>query len=218
MDKISTLLSDSALNSRVNDIWSELSEDFEQAYLQMPVKFMSRPELSFHPYVKLLGYLCIDLGPLEGDIVEIGVWKGKSLALMRRLAQAPSRVIGIDPCELQGQAEELSYFHNALFPDCILIRGHSQLAVGALLGLTSKIKLLHIDGGHLAFNVWMDFLIYDHFVVPGGYVVFDDYADAKFSPEVGPTIDRMNELGVFKNYHVIGSVPSYENSYLLLKK
>ena len=45
---------------------------------------MERTELSFHPYVKLLGYLCLEIDRLPGDIVEIGVWKGKSLAFVRR--------------------------------------------------------------------------------------------------------------------------------------
>jgi len=41
--------------------------------------------------------------------------------------------------------------------------------------------------------------------------------DSKYCPEVGPTIDRMRDMGMFKNYYDIGSVPNYENSYLLLK-
>lgn len=64
----------------------------------------------------------------------------------------------------------------------------------------------------------LDFLIYEHFVVPGMYVVFDDYTDANYSPEVGPTIDRMRRLGVFDSYQVFGSVPGYENAFLLQKK
>ena len=45
----------------------------------------------------------------------------------------------------------------------------------------------------------------------------DDYVDSKYCPEVGPTVDRMRDMGMFKNYYDIGSVPNYENSYLLLK-
>jgi hypothetical protein len=64
----------------------------------------------------------------------------------------------------------------------------------------------------------MDFLMYERLVVPGGYVVFDDYMDHEYCPEVGPTIDKMREMGIFDQYHDIGSVPSYENSYLLIKR
>lgn len=218
MERIQALLSNSKICARVDSVWTKLTEDFERAYSTMPVKFMERTELSFHSFVKLLGFLCIELAPLDGDVVEIGVWKGKSLALMQRLVQTPTKVIGIDPCELPGQLEELAYFHRALFPEGLLIRGYSQIAIESTLELSRRFKLLHIDGGHLAFNVWMDFLIYEHFVVPGGYVVFDDYMDAEYSPEVGPTVDKMERLGVFDKYHVIGSVADFENSFLLLKK
>jgi len=218
MERITTLLSGRENRARVDRVWNELTRDFEQTYASMPVKFMQRTELSFHDMVKLLGYLCIDLAPLAGDIVEIGVWKGKSLALMQRLAQPTTKLIGIDPCELQGQFEELGFFHRALFYDCHLIRAYSQLAIEKTLEISRRFKLLHIDGGHLGFNVWMDFLIYEHFVVPGGYVVFDDYTDKNYSPEVGPTVDRMRAFGVFERYDVIGSVPGFENSYLLRRR
>jgi hypothetical protein len=217
MERIKALLRNPSLTSRVNNEWNRLSEEFEAAYSAMPIKYMERKELSFHTFVKLLGFLCIDLASLYGDIVEIGVWKGKSLAFMQRLTQGPTKVIGIDPCELGGQQNELAYFHRAVFPECSLIVGYSQLSIEKVLRLSRRFKLLHIDGGHASQNVWMDFLMYERFVIPGGYIVFDDYTDSEYSPEVGPTIDRMRDMGIFKNYYNIGSLPNYENSYVLLK-
>jgi hypothetical protein len=41
-------------------------------------------------------------------------------------------------------------------------------------------------------------------VVPGGYIVFDDYNDSEYSPEVKPTVDE-----IVKNtseYEVIGAI------------
>jgi hypothetical protein len=72
----------------------------------MPIKYIERTELSFHPYVKLLGYLCLDVQALSGDVVEIDVWKGKSLAFMKRFAGDDTKFIGIDPFELRGQEQE----------------------------------------------------------------------------------------------------------------
>jgi hypothetical protein len=218
MRGITAILGDAKIASRVDAAWDRLSEDYDKAYASMPVKFMQRTELSFHDHVKLLGYLCTELGALEGDVVEIGVWKGKSLALMHRLVQSPTAVIGIDPCELPGQAQELGYFHETLFPDGYIVRNYSQGAIEQVLELSGAFKLLHIDGGHRSFNVWLDFLVYERFVVPGGCIVFDDYTDATYSPEVGPTVDKMHSLGIFDDYHVVGSVPGFENSYLLVKK
>jgi len=147
MERIKTLLSNPYLTSRIDSEWNQLSEKFEAAYSSMPIKYMERKELSFHPFVKLLGFLCIDLASLNGDIVEIGVWKGKSLAFMQRLIQAPTKVIGIDPCELEGQKSELAYFHQAIFPESTLLIGYSQLAIEKALQLSKQFKLLHIDGG-----------------------------------------------------------------------
>lgn len=218
MEKIETLLSDPYWTSRIDSEWNQLSEEFEAAYSSMPTKYMNRNELSFHPFGKLLGFLCIGLGQLIGDVVEIGVWKGKSLAFMQRLIQAPTKVIGIDPCELEGQKSELHYFHLTIFPESTLLISYSQLAIEKVLQISKQFKLLHIDGGHASENIWMDFLMYERFVVPGGYIVFDDYTDSEYCPEVGPTIDRMRNMGIFKNYHNLGSIPNYENCYLLLKK
>ena len=218
MERINKLLSDASISSRVDAEWDNLGVDFELAHSRMPVKFMARGELSFHDFVKLLAFLCLDTNLISGCIVEIGVWKGKSLALMQRFADPATKVIGIDPCEIDGQPEELAYFHENLFPRCILINTYSQLAVQAVTAVSDKIKVLHIDGGHASANVWMDFLIYEHFVVSGGYIVFDDYDDHEFSPAVRPAVDRLHDLGLFRSYDVIGSVPTYENSYVLRKR
>jgi cephalosporin hydroxylase len=218
MDSLNTLISDPAIQARVEAEWGKLESDFAAAYAAMPVKYMGRTELSFHAHIKLLAYLSIDVAKLEGDIVEIGVWKGKSLALMQRLSSESTTVIGIDPFELQGQVQEVEYFHDRLFKDCKLIRGYSQNAVERTVQVSRKFKLLHIDGGHKSENVWADFLLYERFLVPGGYVVFDDYSDFQFSPEVGPAVDRMKSSGLFVPYDILGQLPGYEASFVLRRK
>jgi cephalosporin hydroxylase len=210
-------LSDIQASSRVDTAWDRISADFVDAYKKIPRQYMERTELSFHPYVKLLGYLCLEIDQLPGDVVEIGVWKGKSLAFMRALTSLPAKVIGVDPCALPGQPEELDYFHQQLFPTCSLIKKKSELAIQDVTNLSRSFKLLHIDGGHEAENVFMDFLIYEHFVVPGGYIVFDDYGDHAYSPAVGPAVDDLRQKGLFKHYEMLGQLPGYENSFVLKK-
>jgi SAM-dependent methyltransferase len=217
MNRICTLISDPKLISKVDGVWCQLSKDFDVAYSSMSTKYMDRQELSFHPYIKLLGFLCLEVAPLLGDIVEIGVWKGKSLALTQRLTRPPTKVIGIDPCELRGQRDELRYFHRTVFPESQIIEGYSHLSIEKVLDISNKFKLLHIDGGHSSENVWMDFLMYERFVVPGGYIVFDDYVDPDCSPEVGRTVDKMRHLGIFKDYYEVGQVLGYESSFVLYK-
>ena len=48
-------------------------------------------------------------------------------------------------------------------------------------------------------------------------MVFDDYVDPEHSPEVGPTIDKMRRLGIFKDYYEIGQLLGYESSFVLCK-
>lgn len=209
------LLRNAEFSARVEGTWDTLAREFDSTYAAMPVKFMERTELTFHPYVKLLGYLALDLRGHPGDIVEIGVWKGRSLALMSRLAGPGTKVIGVDPCAMPGQDRELPYFHGKVFPETDIVVGFSERAVSEVVRRTQTIKLLHIDGGHEAFNVWADFLIYERFVVPGGYIVFDDYEDAVYSPGVKVAVDEMHARGLFAGFEVIGPVRDFENSFLL---
>jgi SAM-dependent methyltransferase len=201
----------------VDQVWDKLTVDFLRVDNEIPIKFMERREISFHDQIKLLGILSKSLTSKEGDIVEIGVWKGKSLALMERMSGGGCKLIGIDPCELKGQKEELNYFFSKLFGRCNLIINYSHLAMPDLLRITKKIKLLHIDGGHQAINVWLDFLLYNSFVISGGFVIFDDYNDFQHSPEVKIAVDELNYLGVFSSYEIIGATNEFPSSFILRK-
>lgn len=201
--------------AEINRAWSSVTREFIIADNAIRQTHMVRRELSFHEFVKLLGFVCLVTAETLGDIVEIGVWKGKSLAFMSRLAGPETKVIGIDPCALAGQAAELDHFHRSVFPNCTLIQRYSEAAVEDLSRITRAIKLLHIDGGHQRENVWADFLLYERFVVPGGYIIFDDYTDVEHSPEVGPAVDRLREGGFFDGFEMIGQAPGYEHSFVL---
>ena len=212
--------------SLVEKEWSNLTKQFELAqsniptrswmdFLLMKEKYMSRKELSFHDHVKLLGYLCIDVHSIPGDILEIGVWKGKSLALMDRLSSNETKIIGVDPCELPGQLPELKYYQEQLFQSAEIITDYSEKAISAVSDISQKFKIIHIDGGHSYHNVWMDFLLYERFLVPGGYIVFDDYNDLEFSPEVNPAVNDLQRKGFFERYKIIGAETEFNNSFLI---
>ncbi len=177
---------------------------------------MARKELSFHSDVKLLGYLSKMLSSTEGDILEIGVWKGKSLFFMERFSELGS-IIGIDPCEFQNQITEINFFKDSLESKVCIIQNYSELALPELLKMSTQLKLLHIDGGHLEKNVIWDFLLYSPLLKTGGFLVFDDYNDSKFSPQVGPTVDLLKKHGYFKDFQIIGTTRDFPNSYVLQK-
>lgn len=218
MDRLGELLADERARLRVEAGWKSISEAFDIAAGKLPAPFMARTEISFHDQVRLLGFVCLATRSVKGDIVEIGVWKGKSLAFMRELAGNDCRVVGIDPCALDGQPQEVDYYRSAIYPTCDIVKEFSQDAIARIAAITKEVKLLHIDGGHSANNVWMDFLIYDHLVVPNGYVVFDDYGDDIDSPEVRGAVDQLNAFGFFARYEILGRLPGFENSFVLLKR
>ncbi|MFD2642784.1 class I SAM-dependent methyltransferase [Pseudomonas japonica] len=204
------------LTNSVNQVWSMIGTYFEQAQASLPAELaMQRRELSFHDDVRLLGYLSLLIADLPGDVVEIGVWKGKSLMLMNEVCNHERRVIGIDPFALEKQFEEFSHYQEQLLPNAVIIRGFSELMAERFYSLAPKVALLHIDGGHFSRNVLLDFLLYSPSVVPGGFIVFDDYRDFLHSPEVGPAVDLLRAAGFFKGFNILGGVHGFESSYVL---
>jgi|688.fasta_scaffold132850_3 hypothetical protein len=201
---------------------SKMDREWDQLSIQLIAladgtnQQMARKELSFHSDVKLLGYLSKMLSSTEGDILEIGVWKGKSLFFMERFSELGS-IIGIDPCEFQNQITEINFFKDSLESKVCIIQNYSELALPELLKMSTQLKLLHIDGGHLEKNVIWDFLLYSPLLKTGGFLVFDDYNDSKFSPQVGPTVDLLKKHGYFKDFQIIGTTRDFPNSYVLQK-
>jgi hypothetical protein len=201
----------------VEACWSSLTSEFDRvaASGRMVAK---RREVSFHDQVRLLGYLSITERKTQGDILEIGVWKGKSLALMSRLSCPDTTTIGIDPFALPGQAADVEIFRSEIYPKARIIQGYSEFVFSRAAQLTSGLKILHIDGGHKKENVLLDFLLYMRLVRPGGWIVFDDYDDHLHSPEVRPTIDYLNKSGYFSDFFVYGSFDPFPNSFVLRRR
>ncbi|MDI3365529.1 class I SAM-dependent methyltransferase [Pantoea sp. V108_6] len=209
------------IKNLIDHTWDKVGESLAQTQAQLPADLaMPRRELSFHNQVKCLGYLCwlLQHNNVEGDIIEIGVWKGKSTSFMNEICQHKRRIISIDPMELPNQENELRFYHQRLFPEVTLVRGYSEVSIERVRALNPKTVLLHIDGGHEGRHVLLDFLLYSPTVVKGGFIVFDDYRDHQYSPEVGPAVDLLRAGGYFKDFDVIGSLPGFENSYLLQKR
>jgi cephalosporin hydroxylase len=158
----------------VDEAWAMITLQFEKLSKHENRLRMDRKEISFHSQVKLLGHLLLQTESIKGDVLEIGIWKGKSLSLLSYFTKA-GKVIGIDPFEFRNQKAEVEYFSKAMFKDAILIPDFSEHAIKKVLEYSHGFKLIHIDGGHEMKNVLLDFLIYSPFIVEGGYIVFDDY-------------------------------------------
>jgi hypothetical protein len=201
----------------VDVVWEKITSQFEKIADFEDRLRMDRKEISFHPQVKLLAHLLLQTEFISGDILEIGVWKGKSLSLMSHFAKE-SKVIGIDPFEFANQFAEVKYFSQEMFKDAILIADYSEHAIKKVIEYSDQFRLIHIDGGHEMRNVLLDFLIYSPFVVEGGYVVFDDYGDFEFSPKVKPSVDLLVENGLLSDFEVIGQISEFPSSFILQRR
>ena len=200
----------------VDESWENLSLAYIEHYDLYTGQKMARQELSFHNQIKLIAYLLLFMkDKLRGDNLEIGVWKGKSLALTELFSDS-GITYGVDYCAFEGQFEEISYFQKRFFPHSKIINKFSELATAEVYQSTNGLKLLHIDGGHERDNVWADFIIYSQLVIPGGFVVFDDYVDP-LSPSVGPAVDELNARGFFREYEIVGVLESFPSSFVLRK-
>jgi hypothetical protein len=217
MVDIEAVIKDSELTLEVEACWSALTSEFDRVAASGRM-VAQRREVSFHDQVRLLGYLSITERKTQGDTLEIGVWKGKSLALMSRLGGPDTTTIGIDPFALPGQAADVEIFRREIYPKTRIIQGYSELVFPRAAQLTSGLKILHIDGGHKKENVLLDFLLYSKLVRPGGWIVFDDYDDYVHSPEVKPTIDYLSSQGYFSDFFVYGSFDPFLNSFVLRRR
>ncbi|MCO8161421.1 class I SAM-dependent methyltransferase [Pseudomonas sp. 21LCFQ010] len=216
LQELNDFTSNPELTANIAQVWDLIGQHFEQAQASLPPeKAMQRRELSFHDDVLLLGYLSLLIADLPGDVVEIGVWKGKSLMLMNEACNRERRIIGIDPFVLPNQFEEFSHYQEMMLPNVTVLRGFSELSAERFYNLMPKVALLHIDGGHAGRNVLLDFLLYSPRVVPGGFIVFDDYRDFQHSPEVGPAVDLLRAAGYFHGFNILGGVHGFESSYVL---
>ncbi len=149
------------------------------------------------------------------NYVEIGCYAGGSACLM--LQRPNTNVISIDlggPIPKERVMDNVSRLntHNNSYQ---YIEANSQYPstaniVKELLN-GGKIDILFIDGDHSYAGVQNDFQLYSKMVSNGGYIVFDDYNDHLYSPEVRPAVDTIN----FQEYDVLGQ---YGNEFVVRKK
>jgi predicted O-methyltransferase YrrM len=188
---------------------------------------ISKTVKTFHHHFHVL----YDIASMyEGEInyVEIGCYAGASACLMTQ--RPKTNVFSIDtgtPISPNiAYANVLRYNYPGNKFEYIQGSSHDVNIVNRIRNSVHEIDILFIDGGHSFTDVTQDFEMYSGMVKPGGYIVFDDYMDSQFSPEVRPAIDRIvscmgnryEVIGCMKNE--IGAFPSTvtESNCFILKK
>jgi predicted O-methyltransferase YrrM len=70
--------------------------------------------------------------------------------------------------------------------------------------LVNQVDLFYIDGDHSFNGCLNDFLNYCDLVSPGGYIVFDDYHDVEYSPQVKHAVDFIVSEFLYSQFEVVG--------------
>lgn len=151
------------------------------------------------------------------NYLEIGCYGGGSASLM--LQRPFTNVVSIDlggPITQEVAEANVSKLnvHGNLFT---YVKGNSQNneTKNKVKSLIPIVDILFIDGDHSYNGVLNDFNLYNDLVRPGGYIVFDDYLDAKYSPEVRKAVDKI--ISTLKGYSIVGTLKNEVDAYSLLE-
>jgi cephalosporin hydroxylase len=173
---------------------------------------------TFHHHYHILYTL---RSTIKKDLVtytEIGTFNGGSLCLM---LQHPSSIncVSIDPFHLDRTNLSIVEKNIAKFNihnySVELTKKFSTdpFLLADLRARNFKTDILFIDGDHSYKAVIFDFNTFSEFVGEGGYIVFDDYHDWQYSPEVKPAVDDIvkNIITNKLPYEIIGSMPNFNS-------
>lgn len=136
----------------------------------------------------------VDEMPHEFTFLEVGVFRGQILGLVKLLANRCGKVvhrIGVTPLDesdghwKSNYAEDIEILHQTFFlkNDYTIIKGHSTHP--AIIAQIRKVKadVVYIDGGHDYQTVVSDLTHYPKLVKKGGLLVIDDCNNAFDMPD-----------------------------------
>lgn len=146
--------------------------------------------------------------------VEIGCYAGGSACL---LLQRPNTLVisidigyPIDKEEVLQNVNKLNIYNNQYH----YIKGnsHQESTILELKRILNglNIDILFIDGGHNYNDVILDYDMYKSFVADNGYIVFDDYHDSIYSPDVKKAVDDIIKKD--NDIDIIGTLPNIYNA------
>ncbi len=199
--------------------------DFEPTQQSLDlVRQIASNVVTFHHHYHILYDIANSFGDKLINYVEIGAYAGGSSCLM--LQRANTTIISIDlgePIPKEVVLENVIKYKTS-DTNYRYIQGNSQVAdtkdalMNALnepgvraMGYGAGIDILFIDGDHSFAGVVADFALYGDLVNIGGYIVFDDYHDCVYSPEVKQAVDSL--LPGLVDYEVLGTLENALGAY-----
>jgi len=155
---------------------------------------------------------------IDGDIVEIGSWQGKSTICLAQAALLTENgtVFAID--HFQGNAGKASYYkvveddlsdlkdgfisnikQFGVYDAVTVMDMDTASAAPLVKGKSAGVRLLFIDGSHEYQDVRDDYERFSDALVPGAQVIFDDYS--KIFPGVVKYVSELIAKDVFVSYY-----------------
>jgi hypothetical protein len=116
---------------------------------------------------------------MKGNLLEIGVYGGKYLALMSRFAGDGDIAYGVDPFYLEGtSADKVMADLRAIGCDKnveIIVSRSDTISHQDFAERFGRVRFFHIDGSHKCEDVLGDLAIADHLLAEDGVLSYDDF-------------------------------------------
>ena len=185
-------------------------------------------ERKFHEHTYILYDLRTILGKENKNYLEIGSYIGSSSSLLLQ-HEYSTNIYCVDPLNLKpnhyngvlNQEETLkkNLNNNNIHNNHIKIYKNFSNDKKLLTEIKDlKIDILFIDGCHKYQSVINDFNNYKDKVNKGGFIVFDDYLDYKYSSEVKKAVDFIVNNYDLKEFEIIGSIKNIQNGKIYYKE
>ena len=167
-----------------------------------------------HPFACVLYDIRTMLGKEHITYMEIGAHAGHTACLMLS-HPCPTSVYCVDGCDppsatlIQSNLARFSSPESAA--TLITERSDSDVVASRLRASGVEVDLLFINGDPSYQGIRRDWVIYQQFLKPGGFVVFDNYNDEVYTPEARRAIDDIVRSLSDKEYLPVGCIPNLQN-------
>lgn len=130
---------------------------------------------------------------IVGNVCEVGVYKGKSLALLGMLTRESETVFAFDafPNDWLQQTQQAMAELCPWAKRVQYVKGNTADYTLTLLNerIQSKVRFLHIDAGHEYHEVLHALYLFAPYVAADGIIIMDDYQDREFPGVAAATLD-----------------------------